>query len=70
MATVTTHPANHKSAQPTNHKSNRRRNHKNRFDTVAEPFLQGEGLPFSSVLSAESIERAFIEDDLQTASAG
>jgi len=63
MATVTTHPANHKSAQPTNHKSNRRRNHKNRFDTVAEPFLQGEGLPFSSVLSAESIERAFIEDD-------
>jgi len=47
MATVTTH----------------RRNHKNRFDAVAEPFLQGKGLPFSSVLNAECIERAFSEDD-------
>ncbi len=47
MATVTTH----------------RRNHKNRFDTVAEPFLQGQGLSFSSVLNAEWIERAFSADD-------
>jgi putative transposase len=47
MTTVTTH----------------RVEHKNRFDAVAEPFLQGEGLPFSSVLNAEQIERAFSEDD-------
>jgi putative transposase len=35
----------------------------NRFDTVAEPFLQQAGLPFAEVLSAEVIERAFTEND-------
>ncbi|MCD4829827.1 MAG: IS4 family transposase [Candidatus Cloacimonetes bacterium] len=43
---------------PTHH-----RDHKNEFDTVAEPFHQGEGLPFSDVLSAESIKRAFSAED-------
>jgi putative transposase len=32
---------------------------KNRFDAVAEPFLQPPGLPFAQVLTAEAIERAF-----------
>ena len=40
-----------------------RRDHKNEFDAIAEPFLQGEGLPFSSVLDAESIQRVFREED-------
>ena len=35
----------------------------NRFDAVAEPFLQRPGLPFAEVLSAEAIERAFTEND-------
>lgn len=35
----------------------------NRFDTVAEPFLQRPGLPFAEVLTAEAIERAFAERD-------
>ena len=34
-----------------------------KFDTVAEPFLQGEGLPFSDVLDAEWIQRIFSEED-------
>ena len=37
--------------------------HKNDFCAVAEPFLQGEGLPFTEVLSAESIQRVFREED-------
>ena len=40
-----------------------RRAHKNEFDAVAEPFLQGQGLPFSDVLEAESIQRVFREED-------
>ena len=32
---------------------------KNRFDAVAEPFLQQPGLPFADVLDALTIERAF-----------
>ena len=36
---------------------------KNRFDTVAEPFLQRGGLPFTEVLTAEAIDRAFAERD-------
>jgi hypothetical protein len=47
MATVATHPTGHK----------------NEFDAVAEPFLQGEGLPFTDVLEAESIQRVFREED-------
>ncbi len=35
----------------------------NRFATVAEPFLQRPGLPFADVLTAEAIERAFVERD-------
>ena len=31
---------------------------------VAEPFLRGDGLPFSDVLSAEWIERAFREENV------
>ena len=40
-----------------------RTGHKNNFDVVAEPFLQGDGLPFSDVLSAESIQRVFREEE-------
>ncbi|UCC32505.1 MAG: IS4 family transposase [Phycisphaerales bacterium] len=40
-----------------------RTDHKSRFDAVAAPFLQGEGLPFADVLNAESIERAFSAED-------
>ena len=40
-----------------------RKNHKNRFDAVAEPFLQSEGLPFSDVLNAEWIQRVFREEN-------
>jgi hypothetical protein len=36
---------------------------KSRFDPVAEPFLQQAGLPFSEVLTGETIERAFAEHD-------
>jgi len=34
---------------------------KNRFDTVAEPFLQQPGLPFADVLSASAIEQSFLD---------
>ena len=34
---------------------------KNIFRTVVEPFLRNDGLPFSQVLSAEMIERAFAD---------
>lgn len=34
----------------------------NRFDAVAEPFLQRPGLPFAEVLTAQAIERAFTEN--------
>lgn len=47
MANVTTHPTGHK----------------NEFDLVAEPFLQGQGLPFADVLGAESIQRVFSQED-------
>jgi hypothetical protein len=40
-----------------------RRRSKNGFDAVARPFFQGEGLPFSDVLSAEWIERVFREEN-------
>jgi len=36
-----------------------RRPRKNRFDNVAEPFLQRSGLPFAEVVSGEAIEGAF-----------
>ena len=35
----------------------------NRFDTVVEPFLRQSGLPFAEVLSGETIERAFAQQD-------
>ena len=34
-----------------------------RFDAVAAPFLQGDGLPFADVLDAKAIERAFDAED-------
>lgn len=44
---------------------------KNRFENIANPFLQNTGLPFASVLDAQSIQQAFqdqealfAEDDL------
>lgn len=40
-----------------------RTGHKNGFDAVAEPFLQGQGLPFNDVLDAESIQQVFSEED-------
>ena len=40
-----------------------RTNHKNDFCAVAEPFLQGEGLPFTEVLDAESIQRVFRDEN-------
>lgn len=39
-----------------------RTGHKNEFDAVAEPFVQGEGLPFADVLAAESIQQVFREE--------
>ena len=33
------------------------------FDVVADPFLQKTGLPFASVLNAESIQQVFREED-------
>ncbi|HUT14058.1 MAG TPA: IS4 family transposase [Thermoguttaceae bacterium] len=35
---------------------------KNRFSVIANPFLHDPGLPFASVLDAESIERVFREE--------
>lgn len=40
-----------------------RRGNKNGFYAVAEPFIQGEGLPFSGVLNAEWIQRVFCEEN-------
>lgn len=37
--------------------------HKNGFKLVADPFLQGEGLPFADVLDAESIKRTFCQEE-------
>jgi hypothetical protein len=34
-----------------------------RFDTVAQPFLQQDGLPFADILGAEDIRQAFVEHD-------
>ena len=36
---------------------------KNDFDVIANPFLQETGLPFASVLDAESIQRVFREEE-------
>ena len=47
-----------------------RRRNKNGFDAVAEPFLQGDGLPFSDVLNAEWIQRVFREEDALFAQEG
>jgi hypothetical protein len=38
-------------------------NNNNRFDVVAEPFLQRPGLPFAEVLDARSIREAFVQRD-------
>ena len=40
-----------------------RRCHKNAFDSVADPFIQSDGLPFSDVLNAEWIQRVFREEN-------
>ena len=40
-----------------------RTNDKNELDTVAAPFLQGDGLPFAEVLDAEMIQRVFREEN-------
>ena len=40
-----------------------RRPRKNRFDNVADSFLQQSGLPFAEVLTGEVIERAFARHD-------
>ncbi len=37
--------------------------HRNAFALVAEPFLQQPGLPFAEVLTAESLEKAFADND-------
>lgn len=39
------------------------RGFKNRFDNIANPFLQNSGLPFASVLDARSIQQAFEDQD-------
>lgn len=39
------------------------RGFKNRFDNIADPFLQNTGLPFASVLDAHSIQQAFHDQD-------
>ncbi len=43
--------------------ANHQAGHKNGFDAVCDPFLQGEGLPFSHVLSAEWIQRVFRQEN-------
>jgi hypothetical protein len=35
----------------------------NDFDVIANPFLQETGLPFASVLDAESIRQVFREEE-------
>ncbi len=40
-----------------------RTGHQNEFKVISEPFLQGEGLPFSDVLNAELIQRTFRQED-------
>ncbi len=37
--------------------------HKNEFDIIADSFLHGAGLPFSDVLDARSIKKAFDDED-------
>lgn len=39
-----------------------RKKQNNPFTTVTEPFLQQPGLPFADVLTAETIERAFVQN--------
>ena len=39
------------------------RGFKNRFDNIANPFLQNTGLPFATVLDAQSIQQAFQDQD-------
>ena len=41
----------------------RRTSHNNGFQTISGAFLQSEDLPFTNVLSAESIRQAFNEED-------
>ena len=36
---------------------------KNKFSTISEAFLQRKGLPFSNVLSPESIQKAFLDEN-------
>ena len=40
-----------------------RKKRNNPFTTVAEPFLQQSGLPFTEVLTAEAIERTFAQNN-------
>jgi hypothetical protein len=54
MATVAAHRTGHQN-------ESHRTGHQNDFCAVAEPFVQGEGLPFTDVLDAESIQRVFRE---------
>ena len=65
MATVAARRTAHQNvSHRTNHqKGSRRTAHQRDFDAVAEPFLRGEGLPFSEVLAADSIQRVFREED-------
>ncbi len=65
MATITTHRTGHKNkAQRTGHKNEAHRpGRTNGFKVIAEPFLQGEGLPFADVLDAAFVERVFHEED-------
>ena len=37
--------------------------HKNQFDIIADSFLHGAGLPFSDVLDAQTIKKAFEDED-------
>jgi len=55
MATVTTQCMGDKNVS-------HRTGHKNNFKVIAEPFLQGEGLPFADVLDAELIQRTFRQE--------
>ncbi len=56
MATVAAHRTNHQN-------ESHRTKHQNGFCAVAEPFVQGQGLPFTEVLDAESIQRVFREEN-------
>jgi putative transposase len=65
MATIATHPTCHKNkAHRTSHRNELcRPRRENDFRVIADPFLQGEGLPFAGVLDAAFVQNIFREEE-------